>query len=158
MIFISKKFKLFYINILYMDQIYFWIIVLFLVILYLDYCEKNYKKEGFTNKEPISNNINQPYFEENKLKVNNFVSTNAAVNLNNKNLNFKNFTTDAMNPPYLKCSNCKLEFGCVDFPYEVDDKNQSVCHKCDKNLCNYNMNYPVYGKAAGRPRVCRNLK
>ena len=50
-----------------MDQIYVWIIILFIVILYLDYCEKYYKKEDFTNNNSTDNKIS--YFEENKLTL-----------------------------------------------------------------------------------------
>lgn len=136
-----------------MDQIYFWIIILFLVILYLDYCEKKYKKEGFTNKEQMTN-----YYEENKLHVSNPVNTSSSINFNNKNLNFKNFSTDSANPPYLKCSLCKLDFNCVDYPYQVDNLNENVCHKCTNNVSSTKMNFPVYAKSVGRPRICRNLK
>ena len=61
-----------------------------------------------------------------------------------------------MNPPYLKCSTCQLDFNCADFPYEVDDKHKT-CHKCNEKLCNNNYNFPVMLNA-GRPRVCKNLK
>lgn len=139
-----------------MDQIYIWIIILFIVILYLDYCEKYYKKEDFTNNNSNDNKIS--YFEENKLTTSIPVNTLSALNINNKNLNFKNFSTDSITPPYLKCSTCKLDFNCADFPYEVDDKHKNVCHKCNEKLCNNNYNFPIYAKEAGRPRVCRNLK
>jgi hypothetical protein len=144
-----------------MDQIYFWIIILFIIILFLDYCEKNIKKkskETFTNQEPISNLTTPPYFQENKLYISAPTSTLSAVNLNNKNLNFKNFTTDAVTPPFLKCPSCNLYYGCTDFPYDVDDQYQNVCHKCENKLCNNSKNMPVYAKAVGKPRVCRNLK
>jgi len=152
-----------------MDQIYFWIIILFIIILFLDYCEKNIKnksketfnnksKETFNNQEPISNLTTPPYFQENKLYISAPTSTLSAVNLNNKNLNFKNFTTDAVTPPFLKCPSCDLYYGCTDFPYDVDDQYQNVCHKCENKLCNNSKNMPVYAKAVGKPRVCRNLK
>ena len=160
MIFISKKNKLFYINNIYMDQIYFWIIILFIIILFLDYCEKNIKKqkEHFVNNEPMSNFTEPPYFQENKLTTSIPVNTLSAVNLNNKNLNFKNFTTDAITPPFLKCPTCNLYYGCTDYPYDVDDQQESVCHKCKNKVCNNSENMPVYAKAVGKPRVCRNLK
>lgn len=131
-----------------MDQVYFWIIILFLVILFLDFCEKRYQKENFSNMN---------YFEENKLKNSHPISTVNAINFNNKNLNFKNFSTDSINPPYLKCSNCKLDYNCVDYPFEVDHKNENVCHKCFLNKsCEIN-NIPVYAKSVGRTRTCRYL-
>jgi hypothetical protein len=141
-----------------MDQIYFWIIILFLIILFLDYCEKKYKTEQFTNLAPISNSSIPPYYEENRLSVYKPVYTTNAVNLNNKNLNFKNFGTNGITPPFLKCPSCNLQFKCSDYPYEVDDKNESVCHNCHQKISYNNNNFPVYAKSVGKPRVCRNLK
>ena len=142
-----------------MDQIYFWIIILFIVILFLDYCEKKIKKENFSNKhEAISNSTFPPYYEENRLSVYKPVYTTNAVNLNNKNLNFKNFGTNGTTPPFLKCTTCNLQFQCSDYPYEVDDKNQNVCHNCYEKISYNNINFPVYAKSVGKPRVCRNLK
>ena len=86
------------------------------------------------------------------------VNTLSAVNFNNKNLHFKNFTTDAITPPFLKCPTCNLYYGCTDFPYDVDDQYQNVCHKCKNKVCNNSRNMPVFAKAVGKPRVCRNLK
>lgn len=139
-----------------MDQIYFWIVILFLVIIFLDFCEKRNKKEKFTNinHQPMSDYKIPPYFEENKLKTNTYANTNSSINFNNKNINFKNFTTDSQTPPYLKCSLCKLDFDCVDYPFETDNNHQNVCHKCNNNVC---MNNFVYAKSAGKPRVCRSL-
>ena len=147
-----------------MDQIYFWIIILFLIILFLDYCEKNYKnnkiqKENFINlNESISNSTMPPYYEEDRLNVFYPINTSNSININNKNLNFKNFGTSGQTPPYLKCPSCNLQFQCSDYPYEVDDKNQNVCHNCYEKITYDNNNFPVYAKSVGKPRVCRNLR
>jgi len=51
-----------------MDQIYFWILILFFIILILDYTDKYFKKENFTNNE-ISDSTIATYDEENRLYV-----------------------------------------------------------------------------------------
>ena len=139
-----------------MDQIYFWILILFLIILILDYSDKYFKnKENFTS---ISNSTVAPYYEENRLYVYEPPYSTNAVNLTNTNLNFKNFTTNGITPSYLRCPSCELQYDCSNYPYDVDDKNASVCTKCFEKISVNNNNYPVYAKAAGRPRVCKNLK
>jgi len=143
-----------------MDQIYFWIIILFIIILFLDYCEKKVKKEDFTNQQgdQISNSTSPSYYEENRLSVFNPVYTTNAINFNNKNINFKNFGTSGETPPFLNCPSCNLQFQCTDYPHDVDEKNQSVCHNCFEKISYNDLNFPVYAKSVGRPRVCRNLK
>ena len=139
-----------------MDQIYFWIIILFLIILILDYSDKYFKnKENFTS---ISNSTVAPYYQENRLYVYEPPYSTNAVNLTNTNLNFKNFTTNGVTPSYLRCPSCELQYDCSNYPYDVDDKNTSVCTKCFEKISVNDNNYPVYAKAAGRPRVCKNLK
>ena len=145
-----------------MDQIYFWIIILFLIILLLDFSDKFIKKrkENFENKQTIPNSTIPPYYEENRLFVYEPPYTTNAVNINTgqNTLNFKNFGTNGITPPFLKCSSCNLQFDCSNFPYEVDDKNTSVCTSCFNKISLNNENYPVYAKAVGKPRVCKNLK
>ena len=139
-----------------MDQIYFWIIILFLIILILDYSDKYFKnKENFTS---ISNSTVAPYYQENRLYIYEPPYSTNAVNLTNTNLNFKNFTTNGVTPSYLRCPSCELQYDCSNYPYDVDDKNTSVCTKCFEKISVNDNNYPVYAKAAGRPRVCKNLK
>jgi cbb3-type cytochrome oxidase subunit 3 len=149
-----------------MDQIYFWILILFFIILILDYSDKYFKKrkENFQDYANFSiNDISDqkvpPYYEENRLYVYEPPYTTNAVNISNSNnLNFKNFGTNGIIPPFLKCSSCELQYNCTNFPYDADDKNMSVCQKCyTKTYCNAN-NEPVYAKSAGKPRVCRNLQ
>lgn len=147
-----------------MDQIYFWIIILFAIILVLDYYDKNLKnkKENF---EPaiftpkISNTTAPPYYEENRLNVYEPPYSTNAVNIStNKNLNFKNFTTNGITPPFLKCPSCNLQYQCTDYPYNVDEKNGNVCHTCSEKISYNSNNFPVYAKAVGQPRICKNLK
>jgi hypothetical protein len=141
-----------------MDQIYFWIIILFVIILILDFTDKYFKnKENFDNKQSESSDV-APYYEENKLYVYEPPYTTNAVNINNnQNLNFKNFGTNGVTPPFLKCPSCNLQFDCSNFPYEVDDKNVSVCNKCTEKVYLDKNNLPVYAKSVGKPRVCRSL-
>jgi hypothetical protein len=143
-----------------MDQIYFWILILFFIILILDYSDKYFKKkENFTNNQTISNSTIPPYYEENRLFVYEPPYTSNAVNISNtQNLNFKNFGTNGITPPFLKCSSCNLQFDCSNYPYEVDDKNANVCTSCFNKISLNDNNYPVYSKAVGRPRLCQNLK
>lgn len=144
-----------------MDQIYFWILILFFIILILDYSDKYFKnKENFQNDVgQISNSTIAPYYEENRLYVFEPPYTSNAVNIyTNKNLNFKNFGTNGITPPFLKCPSCELQFDCSNYPYDVDDKNASVCTSCSEKISLNNNNMPVYSKAVGKPRVCRNLK
>ena len=145
-----------------MDQIYFWIIILFFIILVLDYSDKYIKKkENFMNNESnsISNSTLPPYYEENRLFTYEPPYTTNAVNLSNNpnTLHFKNFGTNGITPPYLKCSSCNLQFDCSNYPYDVDDKNATVCTTCNNKVSLDNNNYPVYSKAVGRPRLCQKL-
>jgi len=140
-----------------MDQIYFWIIILFIIILVLDYSDKYFKKEHFTNNQ-ISDSTISPYYEENRLYVYEPPYSTNAVNISSdKNLNFKNFGTNGVTPSFLRCPACELQYDCSNFPYEVDDKNASVCTKCYQKISLNNNNLPVYAKAVGKPRVCKNL-
>ena len=143
-----------------MDQIYFWILILFFIILILDYSDKYFKnRENFNNKEIISDSTVPPYYEENRLYVFEPPYTTNAVNIStNKNLNFKNFGTNGITPPFLKCPSCSLQFSCSNYPYGVDEKNETVCRSCGENVSMDNNNMPVYSRAVGKPRVCRNLK
>jgi hypothetical protein len=146
-----------------MDQIYFWILILFFIILFLDYYEKRNKTvekyEPKIKNGQVSDSTIPPYFEENRLSVFKPVYSTNAVNISpNKNLNFRNFTTNGITPPFLKCTSCNLQYQCSDYPYEVSDKNESVCHNCFEKISYNSLNYPVYGRAVGKPRVCRNLK
>ena len=131
-----------------MDQIYFWIIILFLMILVLDYTDKYYKKNEHFSQ----------YYEENRLYVYEPPYSTNAVNINsNQNLHFKNFTTNGITPPFVKCPSCNLQFDCSNYPYDVDDKNATTCTRCSDKVSLDNNNLPVYAKSVGKPRVCKNL-
>ena len=142
-----------------MDQIYFWILILFFIILILDYSDKYLnKEEKFDNIYVISDSTVPPYYEENRLYVYEPPYTTNAVNItNSQNLNFKNFGTNGVTPSYIRCPTCNLQFDCSNFPYDVDDKNMSVCTKCHEKVSFDNNNFPVYAKSVGKPRVCKNL-
>ncbi len=140
-----------------MDQIYFWILILFFVILILDYSDKYFKKEHFSVNK-ISDSTVPPYYEENRLYVFEPPYTSNAVNISSdKNLNFRNFGTNGVTPSFLRCPACDLQYDCSNFPYDVDDKNMSVCTKCHEKVSFDNNNFPVYAKSVGKPRVCKNL-
>ena len=88
-------------------------------------------------------------------------STNAvnfSTTATNGNLNFKNFTTNGTTPPFLKCPPCELQFGCSNYPYEVDEKNANVCTTCDSKVSLDANNMPIYARGNGKPRVCRDLE
>ncbi len=130
----------------------------------MDYSDKYFKnkKENFENKEMISDSTVAPYYEENRLFTYSPPYTTNAVNMGtsstNGNLNFRNFGTNGITPPFLKCPSCHLQFDCSNYPYEVDDKNVSVCTSCYNKISVNNDNYPVYAKAVGKPRLCQKLK
>ena len=141
-----------------MDQIYIWILILIFIILVLDYSDKFFKnnKESFENKK---NDTIMPYYEENTLVVYEPPYTTNSVNIGtSKNINFKNFGTNGVSPPYLKCPSCDLQFDCSNFPYEMDDTYTSVCTKCNEKIFLDENNFPVYAKSLGRPRAARSLK
>ena len=155
-----------------MDQIYLWIIILFAVILILDFSErwmKNKKVEHFDDlydyKDPLyepSNSTNfPPYYEENRLNVYEPpYSTNAinfSTNASQGSIQFSNFTTNGLTPPFVKCNSCDLQFDCTNYPYNSSDKNGNVCTKCFEKVYMDNNNMPVFARSVGKPRTCRKL-
>jgi hypothetical protein len=103
-----------------------------------------------------------PYYEENRLNVYQPTVSSNAINISststNGKLNFSNFGTNGVEPPYVKCPSCSLQFDCSNYPYEMSDKNGNVCTTCfEKSFLDSN-NMPVFSRAVGKPRVCRNLK
>lgn len=126
-----------------MDKIYIFIIIFIIMLIILEFIERNYPpKETFCNQVDNTFNTN--------------MDNDSSINFNNKNLNFKNFSTNGKHPPFLKCPMCRLDFDCTNYPYNVDDNNVSVCTNCVDRL-DLNGNNPVLGRSPGRPRVCRNL-
>jgi len=138
-----------------MDQIYFWILILFFIILILDYSDKYFKKKEYFNN--ISNSTKTPFYEENRLYTYEPPYTTNAININNKNINFKNFGTNGVTPPFIKCPSCKLQYDCSNYPYDIDDNNMSVCTKCNEKISFNDINLNVYAKSIGRPRICKKL-
>ena len=126
-----------------MDKIYIFIIIFIVVLIALELIERKYPKP-----EPFCNKMDDTF--------NTDMDNDSSINFNNKNLNFKNFSTNGRQPPFLKCPMCRLDFDCTNYPYNVDDNNVSVCTNCVDRL-DLNGNNPVLGRSPGRPRVCRNL-
>jgi len=144
-----------------MDKIYFWILILFFIILILDYSDKYFKKKEYFNNVTKSSEktpVEKLYYEENKLYSYEPPYTTNAININNnKNINFKNFGTNGVTPPFIKCPSCELQYDCSNFPYDIDDNNMTVCTKCNEKILFNDINMKVYAKSVGRPRICKNL-
>jgi len=110
-----------------------------------------------------SNTMNfPPYYEENRLNVYQPTISTNAVNLSTAasdpgRLNFSNFGTNGIEPPYVKCPTCNIQFDCSNYPYEMSDKNGNVCTTCYEKTFLDNNNMPVFSRAVGKPRVCRKL-
>lgn len=149
-----------------MDKVYFWILMLFLIVLALDFSERFFKrksevKEGFGSRWSTGDYPN--YYEENRLIEYSPPITSNSVNINFNSSNspthaqFSNFTTNGITPPFLKCPSCKLQYQCANYPYEVSDKNESVCSNCVSRVFMDQNNFPVYARSNGRPRQCRDL-
>ena len=141
-----------------MDSVYIWMIVVFLAIVYFDYRDKQITQEGFENIGGF--NKNEPYFQERNLVNYTIGDYNSSVNFNLKknNIGFKNFGTNGVIPPYLKCPMCKLQFDCTGYPYDISEKEGNVCTTCMEKIYLDEYNFPVLARANGRPRVCRDLR
>jgi hypothetical protein len=134
-----------------MFNIYFWIFILLIVIFLLDYSDKHL----ITKR--IKENFNNLY-QENNLVTFTPPNTPQAVNFNTSNNYFKNFATNGMYPPYMKCPSCKLQFDCTNYPYEVSDKNETTCTNClEKTYLDPYYNLKVYAKSNGAPRACKDI-
>lgn len=139
-----------------MDSVYIWMIIIFLIIVYFDYRDKQITKEGFENIGGF--NKNEPYFQERNLHTYTIGDNYSSINFNKNNLNFKNFGTNGVTPPYLKCPMCELQFDCTSYPYKISEKEGNVCTTCMEKIYLDEYNFPVLARANGRPRVCRNLE
>jgi len=122
--------------------------------------DNNFESRSYDNDSSIKQF--PPYYEENRLNVYQPTVSSNAVNITsnatNGKLNFSNFGTNGITPPYVKCPSCNIQFDCANYPYDMSDKNGNVCTTCfEKSFLDSN-NMPVFAKAAGKPRVCRNLK
>ena len=148
-----------------MDMIYLLIIVVFGIIVFCDYMDRKTSggdnKEGFTNYEieNIGGFNKGPYQDERNLVTYNIGSNLSSVNFNYdaKNLNFKNFGTDGVTPPYMKCPMCQLQFDCTSYPYKISEKEGNVCTTCMDRIYMDEYNFPVLARTNGRPRVCKDL-
>lgn len=123
-----------------MKHIYIMILVFTIFLIYLDYRERYHSslqvKENYCNK--MDDSLNRTMDNKN------------SINLSKKQTNF---TTNGPNP-FLKCPQCHLSFDCSNYPYQIDDKYQTLCMTChDKN----SDTYKVLAKQPGRPRSCKNL-
>ena len=153
-----------------MDMLYVLILIVFAVIIFCDYMDKRSEgevvdvkdvKEGFTDYqiENIGGFNKGPYTDEKNLVTYNIGSNLSSVNFNyeSKNLNFKNFGTDGVVPPYMKCPMCQLQFDCTSYPYKISEKDGNVCTTCMDRIYLDEHNFPVLARTNGRPRVCKNL-
>ena len=91
--------------------------------------------------------------------VNNF---KGALYNNSMNSNYGNFGIIGDYPAIPVSNNCQLDFNCTNFPYTSDDKNVSVCRRCNGSIFkNYNIKgyepLEVYARATGKPRQSRNI-
>ena len=138
-----------------MDYTYIWMLAIFLIILFCDYKDKQLSKN--TTEHFGGFNKNEPYFQERNLVSFPTASNDSSINFNNKNVNFKNFGTDGVAPPYMKCPMCKLQFDCTSYPYKISEQKGNICTTCIDRVYMNQYNFPVLARANGRPRVCRNL-
>jgi hypothetical protein len=152
-----------------MDQIYIWIFLLIIVIVSLDFSERFFKrkeeqkiKENFGTRWSDGPSSYPNYYEENRLIEYSPPITSNSVVLHtnsqyNANAQFSNFTTNGLTPPFLKCPSCELQSDCSNYPYHVDNKEGNVCSNCLEKIYYDKNNFPVFARANGRPRQCRNL-
>lgn len=148
-----------------MDLIYILIIVVFIAVVYCDYMDRKITgqdgKEKFENYEieHVGGFNKGPYTQNKNLIEYKIGADKSSVNFNyrNKNLNFQNFTTDGVTPPYLRCPMCTLQFDCTSYPYQISDKEGNVCTTCMDRIFMDEYNFPVLARTNGRPRVCRSL-
>ena len=114
-----------------MDMTYIWMLVIFLVILYCDYKDKQLseKKEHFGGF-----NLGEPYFQERNLVSYPVGSNDSSINFNKRNINFNNFGTSGVAPPYMKCPMCNLQFDCTSYPYKISEQKGNICTTCIDRL------------------------
>ena len=138
-----------------MDNIYLWIIGLFVVVCLLDYLDKKNDTQPSGNwSHPVEHFENQSYIQERGMITYSMPQSHTDVNFNNKTLDYG---VDNVNPPYMKCPMCSIQFDCTSPPYNINDKNENVCTTCKAKYTLNNNNFPVFARANGRPRQCRNL-
>ena len=110
----------------------------------------------------VSNQLSENYTTE-PVQPLQLINTFKGAMYNNKiNSNFGNFGIIGDYPAIPVADNCQLDFNCTNFPYESDDKNVSVCRRCNGSIFkNYNIKgyepLDVYARATGKPRQSRNI-
>lgn len=134
-----------------MDSIYLWMIGLFVVVCLLDFLDK---KNGFIRDSSVETFENQPYVQERNMITYSMPQSHTDVNFNKKTLGYG---VDGVDPPYLKCPMCSIQFDCTSYPYNINDKNENVCTTCREKYVMNGNNFPVFARANGRPRQCRDL-
>ena len=131
------------------------IVVLFLIILLLDFTDKKNIQEHYTVERPFGS-----------ASPNAYNRSQSAININAVNKpklkNFGNFNIIGKFPTIPIEESCYLDFDSTNFPYDIDEKNQSVSRKCNPNAINKNYNdlsMPLYvmSRTAGRPRQIRQI-
>ena len=139
-----------------MRSIYIWMIVLLAIIIYCDYKDKSLsKQENFSNIGGF--NKCDTDFQERNLVSFPLGSNDSSINFNKPNINFQNFGTSGLAPPFMKCPLCKLQFDCTAYPYKISEQKGNICTTCMDRIFLDQYNFPVLARANGRPRVCRNL-
>jgi hypothetical protein len=138
-----------------MDSIYIGISVIFMIIIMLDYWDRYPKTEHFENNSDVDN-INGPNL------IDYSAISPSAVNIGGVTKNFSNFTKFGEYPSIPLCKNCKLDYDCVNYPYDIDNNQtyMNVCTRCQTplNSRTYNgLDEPIIvaARSAGRPRVNR---
>lgn len=141
------------------------IIVLVIIVIFLDHHVKTQEPFNPTTKyEQKLNDIqvfdhsdanSQPY---NRSKS--AMNTHMAKGIHPRN--FRDFGIIGKIMPDPVVDSCYLDFGCTNYVYDADEKNENVCRRCNTNAINKNYNEldrPLYvmARSAGRPRVPRQV-
>jgi len=140
-----------------MDSIYLWMIGLFVVVCLLDYLDRKDGPNGSWSP-PVEHFNGGPAGSLSNIQERGMISysmpqSHTDVNFTQKRLGYG---VDSVDPPYLKCPMCSIQFDCTTYPYDINDKNETVCTTCkEKYVLNRN-NFPVFARANGRPRQCVN--
>ncbi len=135
-----------------MDSIYVGISVIFMIIIMLDYWDRYPKIEKFENYNINGANL-----------IDYTAISSGAINIGSVSKNFSNFTKFGDYPSIPLCKNCKLDYDCVNYPYDIDNNQtyMNVCTRCKTNNSHImDETYEpiiVAARSAGRPRVSRAI-
>ncbi len=111
--------------------------------------------EGYTSY----NNFSFAMSNSPPLSINNSTNTNQSGSPYYKQ-NFQNFTKFGKIPPNPVATTCFLDFDCVNYPYNSDERNGNVCKRCVPNPLKQNYDKSatyVMGREAGMPRQIRKI-